>query len=108
AVWAGPAGTRRTGTAGATRRGLVHADHAAVERMAVERRDRAFRLLGGGHLDEAEASRASRLPVGHHGGRLHLAEPRKRGAQTIGRGGEGKTTDEQLHGHDMGSFRLPN
>src|SRR5687768_1923685 len=43
----------RPRAAGAPRRRLVDADHAPVELRAVQRGDRPFRLLGGGHLDEA-------------------------------------------------------
>src|SRR5213083_1627274 len=93
--------TRGPRAARAARRGLVHADHAPVERGAVERGDGLLRLLGGRHLDEAEAPRASRLSVGHHGGRHHLAEACEGAAQALARGGKRETTDEQLHGHDL-------
>src|SRR5947208_141208 len=98
---AAAARTRGPRAARAARRGLVHADHAPVERGAVERGDGLLRLLGGRHLDEAEAPRASRLSVGHHGGRHHLAEAREGAAQALARGGKRETTDEQLHGHDL-------
>src|SRR5438445_6622484 len=103
AVGAGTTADRTRGprAARAARRGLVHADHAPVERGAVERGDGLLRLLGGRHLDEAEAPRASRLSVGHHGGRHHLAEAREGAAQALARGGKRETTDEQLHGHDL-------
>src|SRR5207245_6387657 len=102
AVGAGTADrTRGPRAARAARRGLVHADHAPVARGAVERGDGLLRLLGGRHLDEAEAPRASRLSVGHHGGRHHLAEAREGAAQALARGGKRETTDEQLHGHDL-------
>src|SRR5205807_1908944 len=75
AIGAGGAGRpRRARTTGAAWRRLVHTDHPSIERGAVERGDGLLRLLGGRHLDEAEAPRASRLSVGHHGGRHHLAE----------------------------------
>src|SRR5437667_12268967 len=106
AVGAGTTADRTRGprAARAARRGLVHADHAPVERGAVERGDGLLRLLGGRHLDEAEAPRASRLSVGHHGGRHHLAEACEGAAQALARGGKRETTDEQLHGHDLAPF----
>src|SRR5437762_43872 len=105
AIGAGAAGRpRRPRAAGAARRRLVHADHPPIERGAIERGDGLFRLLGGRHLDEAEAPRASRLSVGHHGGRHHLAEACEGAAQALARGGKRETTDEQLHGHDLAPF----
>src|SRR5437867_1011627 len=89
AVRAGaPGRTRRARTTRAARRGLVDADHAAVEGSPVERGDGLFGLLGGRHLDEAEAPRAAGLSVGHHGGRHHLAEAREGAAQALARGGK--------------------
>src|SRR5438552_7062971 len=105
AIGAGGAGRpRRARTTGAAWRRLVHTDHPSIERGAVERGDGLLRLLGGRHLDEAEAPRASRLSVGHHGGRHHLAEACEGAAQALARGGKRETTDEQLHGHDLAPF----
>src|SRR6185503_4987857 len=100
------AGTARPRTTVATgtwtrpaRRRLVDADRAAIEIRVVEPAERALGFFGRCHLHEAEAPGAPGLAVRHDGGGFHDSVPGEGGPEAVVRCGEGKTADEQLHGH---------
>src|SRR5712692_9446196 len=96
---------RAGSTAGTARGGrLGHFDlqRAAAEGMAVELSDRRLGRLGRRHLDEAEAARLARVPIGHDRDVLDALELAEELAQRFGRGADGKAADEKLR-HELSS-----
>src|SRR6266851_3514629 len=99
---AAAAGSARSAPATGARRPRVrdvHGDLAAVEVLAVQLGDGPLRLLGGRHLDEAEAPGLAGELVRDHGRRLHgpaLGEVLSKGL--TGRG-IGQTTHVQFRSH---------
>src|SRR5205807_8267521 len=65
------------------RTSLVDDDRATVERLAVHAVDGRLRFGIGTHLDEAEALRATGLPVHHHLRRGHRPVLRERLLQLV-------------------------
>src|SRR5207247_11301001 len=79
---------------------------AAVEARSIEPTHRLVRILRRRHLDEPEAARAPRVPIGDDAGGLDGAHRRECVPETIAGGGVGEAADEQFHGHERYSFLI--
>src|SRR5688572_28198614 len=73
--------------------GNLDRDTPAVELTAVQLGDRVVRPLRGIHLDEAEATRLAREPVGDDGRRKDVAALAEELSQAIAGGGVRKAAD---------------
>src|SRR5512146_743980 len=93
-------------TAAATRTGallarLVHLDIAAFEFGAVELGNRARRLIGIGHLDEAKAARLTGELVGYYGDVVDFTDLTKQRFEILVGHGKGQISYVQLCGHRL-------
>jgi hypothetical protein len=79
--------------------GLIHAERATVEGLAVHAFDGLGGFLGGAHRDEREAARAAGLAIGHEVDVADIPELLKRGADAIGGGVEREVSNVQTSIH---------
>src|SRR5262249_59318547 len=79
--------------------GEAHREPPALEGLVAQLADRLLRLLGRGHLHEAEAAGLPRKAVCDHRGGFHGAALPKVLAQTLGSGRVGQTANIQLGRH---------
>ena len=82
-------------------------DLAAVELRAIQAPHGLTGLLRGRHLDEPEASRPTRVAIGHHAGGIDPADCGKRLTKTLTGRGKRESSDKKLDGHDALLLRLP-
>src|ERR1043166_2366367 len=87
--------------------GEVDGEATAFDHRAVERLDGVLRLLVRGHLDEAEAARATRLPIGDDAGAGHGSVVGEELSEGVVGGVEGEVADVELvFGHGLFLFDL--
>jgi hypothetical protein len=79
--------------------GLVHAERATVEGLAVHAFDGLGGFLGRAHRDEREAARAAGLAIGHEVDVADISELLKRSADAIGSGVEREVSNVQTSVH---------
>jgi hypothetical protein len=83
---------------------FIHFQSTAVDFFAIELIDGSSGLFLGGHLDEAKASRTSRLTVLDDCGRFNRARLSKHFLKLFAGGLEGQISDIQFHRHLSFSF----
>lgn len=85
--------------------GQVHAERAAVERLAIHVGNRLLGVVGRGHRDERKATAATGLAVGHQMHVLNLSELFEHGAHRVGAGLEREVAYKQSVVHRRFSSR---
>src|SRR5512145_2271695 len=90
-----PTRTPATAATGARSLGVgqLDDDPPTIQLPTVELRDRVLRPFGRLHLDESEAPRLTREPVGDHGRREHVAALGEELTERFAGGGVRKTAD---------------